>query len=46
LDRFFTSPLARRQRPATEKEETYCTLNKLGKFGRRIVKNVVYIFSV
>jgi len=23
LDRFFTSPLAKRQRPATEEEETY-----------------------
>jgi hypothetical protein len=29
LDRFLTSPLAKRQRPATEEEETYCTLNKL-----------------
>ena len=29
LDRFFTSHLANRERPATEEEETYCTLNKL-----------------
>jgi len=29
LDRFLTSPLAKRQRPATEEEETYCILNKL-----------------
>jgi len=29
LVRFLTSPLAKRQRPATEEEETYCTLNKL-----------------
>jgi len=40
LDRFFTSPLAKRQRPATEEEETYCTLNKLWKFRRRIVKTL------
>jgi len=29
LERFLTSPLAKRQKPATEEEETYCTLNKL-----------------
>jgi len=29
LDRFLTSPLAKGQKPATEEEETYCTLNKL-----------------
>ena len=40
LDRFLTSPLAKRQRPATEEEDTYCTLNKLWKFGRRIVKTL------
>ena len=27
LDRFFTSPLAKRQRPATEEQETYLELN-------------------
>jgi len=43
LDRFLTSPLAKRQRSATEEEETYCTLNKLWK---KNSKNVMYIFSV
>jgi len=43
--RFFTSPLAKRQRPATEEEETYCTLNKLWKFGRRIVKTLCTYFQ-
>ena len=45
LDRFFTSLLAKRQRPATEEEETYCTLNKLWKFGRRIVKTLCTYFQ-
>ena len=45
LDRFFTSPLAKRQRPATEEEETYCTLNKLWKFGRRIAKTLCTYFQ-
>jgi hypothetical protein len=29
LDKFLTSPLAKRKRPATEEEETGCSLNKL-----------------
>jgi len=45
LDTFFTSPLAKRQRPATEEEETYCTLNKLWKFGWRIVKTLCTYFQ-
>ena len=45
LTDFFTSPLAKRQRPATEEEETYCTLNKLWKFGRRIVKTLCTYFQ-
>jgi len=45
LDRFFTSTLAKRQRPATEEEETYCTSNKLWKFGRRIVKTLCTYFQ-
>ena len=45
LDRFLTSPLAKRQRPATEEEETYCTLNKLWKIGRRIVKTLWIYFQ-
>ena len=44
LDRFFTSPLAKRQRPATEEGETYCTVNKLWKFGR-IVKTLCTYFQ-
>ena len=44
LDRFFTS-LAKRQGPATEEEKTYCTLNKLWKFGRRIVKTLCIYFQ-
>ena len=45
LDRFLTSSLAKRQRSATEEEETYCTLNKLWKFGRRIVKTLCTYFQ-
>ena len=45
LDGFLTSPLVKRQRPATEEEETYCTLNKLRKFGRRIVKALCTYFQ-
>jgi len=45
LDRFLTSSLAKRQRPATEEGETYCTLNKLWKFGRRIVKTLCIYFQ-
>ena len=45
LNRFLTSPLAKRQRPATEEEKTYCTLNKLWKFGRRIVKTLCTYFQ-
>ena len=40
-----TSPLAKRKRPATEEKETYCTLNKLWKFGRRIVKTLCTYFQ-
>jgi len=43
LDRFFTSPLAKRQRPVTEEEETY--LEKTLKISKKNSKNVVYIFS-
>ena len=43
LDRFLTSPLAKRQRPATEEEETY--LDQTLKIWKNS-KNVVYIFSV
>jgi len=45
LDRLFTSLLAKRQRLATEEEETYCTLNKIWKFGRRIVKTLCTYFQ-
>ena len=45
LDRFLTSSLAKRQRPATEEEETYCTLSKLWKFGRRTVKTLCTNFQ-
>jgi len=45
LDRFFTSSLAKRQRPATEDLETYCTLNKLWKFERRIGKTLCTNFQ-
>jgi len=44
LDRFLTSPLSKRQRPATEEEETY--LEKSLKIWKKNSKNVVYIFSV
>ena len=44
LDRFSTSPLAKRQRPATEEEETY--LEQTLKISKKNSKNVVYIFSV
>jgi len=46
LDRFLTSSLAKRQRPATEEEETYCILNTLWKFGRRIVKTLCTYFQL
>jgi len=45
LDRFLTSRLAKRLRPATEEEEAYCTLNKFRKFGRRIVKAMCIYFQ-
>jgi hypothetical protein len=44
VDRFFTSPLAKRQRPGTEEEETY--LEYTLKIWKKNSKNVVYIFSV
>jgi hypothetical protein len=44
FDRFSTSPLAKRQRPATEEEETYLELTL--KIWKKNIKNVVYIFSV
>jgi hypothetical protein len=44
LDKFLISPLAKRQRPATEEEETY--LEKTLKIWKKNSKNVVYIFSV
>ena len=44
LDRCLTSPLAKRQRPATEEEENYGILNKLWKFGR-IVKTLCTYFQ-
>jgi len=44
LDRFFTSPLAKRQNPATEQDETY--LEQTLKIWKNNSKNVVYKFSV
>jgi hypothetical protein len=44
LDTFFTSPLAKRQRPTTEEEETY--LEYTLKIWKKNSKNAVYIFSV
>jgi hypothetical protein len=44
LDRFLTSALAKRQRQATEEEETY--LEQTLKIWKKNSKNIVYIFSV
>jgi hypothetical protein len=45
LDRFFFFFLAKRQRPATEEEETYCTLNILWKFGSSILNMLCTYFQ-
>ena len=42
---FWLLLLAKRQRAATEEKETYCTLNKLWKFGRRIIKTLCTYFQ-
>jgi hypothetical protein len=45
LDRFFTSPVTKRQRPVIEEEETYLEqTSKIWK--KKNSKNFVYLFSV